>query len=136
MNATDPIHFYSSKPRLIHMAANIWISPGLLYLAGIWAWPPTTPHYITFFITGLIAIRYSQQRWSSPRLVLDSEGLYCGKYYPAETIHKVEPVLRALKLSLISDGELKDKVISLGWASNDDIKTIVMLAADRFNKTE
>jgi len=39
MNTTDQIHFYSSKPRLIHMAANIWIAPAYLYLIGIWTWP-------------------------------------------------------------------------------------------------
>ena len=136
MNATDQIIFYSSKPRLLHMAANILIAPALLYLVGLWAWPPTTPHYITFFITGLIAMRYVKQRWSSPRLVFDSEGFYCREYYPAESIQKVEPVLRSIRLSLLKDGESKDKVVSLGWASNDDFKTIINLAVDRFNIKE
>ena len=115
------------------MAFNIWIAPALLYLIGVWAWPPTMPHYITFFIAGLIAVRYVKQRWGSPRMVFDSEGLYCGEYYPAKSIQKVEPAMRALKLSLIRDGETKDKVISLGWASSDDFKTIVKIAHDRFN---
>ena len=136
MNATDQIIFYSSKPRLLHMAANILIAPALLYLVGLWAWPPTMPHYVTFFITGLIAMRYVKQRWSSPRLVFDSEGFYCREYYPAESIQKVEPVLRSIRLSLIKDGESKDKVVSLGWASNDDFKTIINLAVDRFNIKE
>ena len=136
MNATDQIIFYSSKPRLLHMAANILIAPALLYLVGLWAWPPTMPHYITFFITGLIAMRYVKQRWSSPRLVFDSEGFYCREYYPAESIQKVEPVLRSIRLSLLKDGESKDKVVSLGWASNDDFKTIINLAVDRFNIKE
>ncbi len=69
-------------------------------------------------------------------MVFDSEGLYCGEYYPAESIQKVEPVLRSLKLSLIKDGETRDKVISLGWASNDDLKTIIILADERFNSKE
>lgn len=133
MSTVEPIHFYSSRPRLIHMAVNIWISPALLYLIGIWAWPPALPHFIAFFITGILAIRYAKQRWGSPRMVFDSEGLYCGEYYPAESIQKVEAVMRALKLSLIKDGESKDKVISLGWASNDDLKKIVKLADERFN---
>ena len=132
MNTTEQIEFYSSKPRLIYMAANIWIAPVLLYLVGVWALPPTLPHYITFFISGLIAMRYIKQRWASPRLVFDSEGFYCGEYFPTESIQKVEPVMRALKLSLIKEGESKDKVISLGWASNDDLKTIIKLADERF----
>jgi len=136
MNTTDKINFYSSKPRLIHMAANIWIAPALLYLIGVWTWPPALPHYIAFFITGLIAMRYTKQRWGSPRMVFDSEGLYCGEYYPTESIQKVEPVMRSLKLSLVKDGISRDKVISLGWASKDDLKTIVMLADERFNNRE
>ena len=136
MNTTEQINFYSSKRRLIHVASNIWISPALLYLIGVWAWPPTMPHFIAFFITAIIAIRYVKQRWSNPRMVFDSEGLYCGEYYPAESIQKVEPVLRSLKLSLIKDGETRDKVISLGWASNDDLKTIIILADERFNSKE
>jgi len=136
MNATDQIIFYSSKPRLLHMAANILIAPALLYLVGLWAWPPTMPHYVTFFVTGLIAMRYVKQRWGSPRLVFDSEGFYCREYYPAESIQKVEPVLRSIRLSLTKDGESKDKVVSLGWASNDDFKTIINLAVDRFNVKE
>ena len=44
--------------------------------------------------------------------------------------------MRSLKLSLTKDGESKDKVISLGWASNDDFKTIVKLAVERFNSRE
>lgn len=118
------------------MAINICIAPALLYLVGVWTWPPTLPHYITFFITGLIAMRFVKQRWSDPRMVFDNEGLFCGEYYPAESIQKVEPIMRALKLSLIRDGESKGKVISLGWASNDDIKMIVKLANDRFNSRE
>ena len=133
MSTAEPIHFYSSRPRLIHMAVNIWISPALLYLLGIWAWPPALPHFIAFFITGVLAIRYAKARWASPRMVFDSEGLYCEEYYPAESIQKVEPVMRALKLSLIKDGVPKDKVIGLGWASNDDLKKIVILADERFN---
>ena len=118
------------------MAANIWAAPVLLYLIGVWTLPPTLPHYITFFITGLIAMRYIKQRWGSPRMVFDSEGFYCGEYFPAESIQKVDPVMRALKLSLIKDGESKEKVISLGWASNDDLKRIIKLADERFNARE
>ena len=44
--------------------------------------------------------------------------------------------MRALKLGLIKDGESKEKVISLGWASNDDLKTIIKLAYERFGSRE
>jgi len=89
--------FYSSKPRTIHMAINIAIAPVLLYLLGIWPWPPTLPHYITFFITGLIGMRYAKRRLGQPRLALDEKGLYCGEFYPAESIRNVQTVMRALK---------------------------------------
>ena len=136
MNTTETIQFYSSKPRLIYVAANIWIAPVLLYLIGVWALPPTVPHYFAFFITGLIAMRYTKPRWSSPRMVFDSEGFYCGEYFADESIQKVEPVMRALKLSLIKDGEVKEKVISLGWAGSDDLKTIIKLVHERYGGRE
>lgn len=130
--AAEEYVFYSSKPRVIHMAINIAIAPVLLYLVGIWPWPPTLPHYITFFITGLIGMRYARQRLHQPRLALDEKGLYCGEFYPAESIRNVQTVMRALKLTVLSDGEVKEKIINLGWASNDDFKAIVQLLAERF----
>ena len=126
--------FYSSKPRVIHMAINIAISPVLLYLVGIWPWPPTLPHYITFFITGLIGMRYAKQRLGRARLAIDADGLHCNEFYPNESIRDVQTVMRALKLTLVQDGEVKEKIINLGWASNDDFKTIVELLSKRFGK--
>ena len=126
--------FYSSKPRTIHMAVNIAIAPVLLYLLGIWAWPPTLPHYITFFITGLIGMRYAKQRLGQARLALDEKGLYCGEFYPAESIRNVQTMMRALKLTVMQDGAVKEKVINLGWASNDDFKAIVQLLGERFQQ--
>jgi len=128
--------FYSSKPRVVHMAINIALAPVLLYLFGIWLWPPTLPHYITFFITGLIGMRYARQRLGQARLALNDEGLYCGEFYPAESIRNVQTVMRALKLTLLRDGEVQEKVINLGWASNDDFKTIVQLVSERFQREE
>jgi len=127
-----PIEFYSSKPRVIHMALNIALTPVLLYLFKIWSWPPTLPHYITFLITGLIGMRYAKHRLGQPRLALGEEGLYAGEFYPNESIRNVETVMRALKLTLEEDGVIKEKVISLGWASNDDFATIVQLLTERF----
>ena len=132
MNDDQPIEFYSSKPRLVHMAVNIALAPVLLYLVGIWPWPPTLPHYITFAITGLIAHRYARLRWNQPRLIVDRRGLTCGEFYSWESIRQVQTVMRALKLTLMRDGEVKEKAINLGWASNDDFKAIVQLISERF----
>lgn len=133
MNEPQPIQFYSSKPRLIHMALNISLAPALLYLVGFWPWPPTLPHYITFGITGLIAMRYARLRWHQPRLIIDDRGLTCGEFYPWESIRHVQTVMRAFKLTLMQeDGQVRQKVLNLGWASNDDFKTIVRIITERF----
>lgn len=126
--------FYSSKPRLIHMALNIGLSPVLLYLLGAWAWPPSLPHYIVFAITALIALQYGRSRWAAPRLVLDNDGLYCGAFYPADKIHKAEGSLRSVSLTILQDGKVKKKVISLGWASREDYRAIVQLLSQRFQR--
>jgi hypothetical protein len=126
--------FYSSKPRVIHMAFNIAIAPVLLYLLGVWAWPPILPHYIVFAITFLIAVNYSRHRWNAPRLVLDDNGLTCGKFYAADYIYKAEPSLRSVTLTILADGKIKPKVISLGWANRQDCKTIQQLLAARFQR--
>ena len=42
--------------------------------------------------------------------------------------------MRALKLHLMENGEVREKVIGLGWASNDDFKRIVQLLSERFNE--
>ena len=133
MNDEQPIQFFSSKPRLVHMAINIGLAPVLLYLVGIWPWPPTLPHYITFAITGLIAMRYARQRWHRPRLIIDERGLTCGEFYPWESIRHIQTVMRAFKLTLMQDdGKVRQKVLNLGWASNDDFKTIVRIISERF----
>ena len=134
MSEAGPQVFYSSKPRLVHVALNIALAPVLLYLVGLWSLPPTLPHYVTFAITGLIAHRYARQRWSQPRLVLDEDGLHCGGFYPADSIQRVDTVMRALKLQVLVDGAVSEKVIGLGWASNDDFKRIVQLLTARFNR--
>ncbi|MDH3859770.1 MAG: hypothetical protein OEV07_17380 [Gammaproteobacteria bacterium] len=126
--------FYSSKPRLVHMAINIAIAPVLLYLLGAWAWPPVLQHYIVFAITGLMAVNYARQRWNEPRLVLDANGLLCGKFYAADNIYKAEPSLRSVTLTLLTGGQVKNKVVSLGWASKEDCQTIQQLLAARFQR--
>lgn len=126
--------FYSSKPRLVHMAINIAIAPVLLYLLGAWAWPPVLPHYIVFAITCLIAVNFARQRWNEPRLVLDANGLLCGKFYSADNIYRAEPSLRSITLTLLSEGRVKNKVVSLGWASREDCQAIQQLLAERFQR--
>ena len=135
METEQPIQFFSSKPRLVHMAFNIALAPALLYLVGFWPWPPTTPHYITFGITGLIAMRYARMRWHQPRLLVNHEGIYCGTFYPWESIRKMQTVMRALKITVMQDdGRVKDKVINLGWASNADFKLIVQTLTDHYQQ--
>ena len=135
MSEAQTIQFYSSKPRLIHVAINIALAPVLLYLVGIWPWPPTLPHYITFGITGLIGMRYARVRWHQPRLIIDDRGLTCGEFYPWESIRHLQTVMRAFKLTLMQDdGQVRQKVLNLGWASNDDFKTIVRLLTERFEQ--
>ena len=126
--------FYSSKPRVIHMAANITLAPILLYLLGAWSWPPVLPHFIVFAITFLMAVHYSRQRWSAPRLQLDASGLTCGKFYAAENIYRAEPSLRSVTLTILADGQVKTRVVSLGWASREDCREIQRLLAERFQR--
>ena len=132
--AQEPRVFYSNKPRLIHMAVNIAIAPVLLYLLGAWPWPPVLPHYIVFAITTLMALRFARRRWSAPRLVLDASGLSCGRFYAADDIYRAEPSMRAVSLTLLADGKVKTKVISLGWASREDCHAIQQLLAQRFQR--
>ena len=134
MNQDTQAVFYSSKPRTIHMALNIALAPVLLYLVGLWPWPPTLPHYVTFFITGLIGMRYAKQRLGQARLAFDEKGLYAGEFYPWESIRNVQTVMRALKLTLVEEGGVREKVINLGWASNDDFRIIVQLLTERFRQ--
>ncbi len=134
MNSEARQTFYSSKPRIIHMALNIGFAPILLYLLGVWPWPPVIPHYIVFAITGLLALNYTRQRWTMPRLILDESGLICGKFYPAENIYKAEGTIRSVRLTLLKDGKVKEKMVSLGWASQKDCHAIQQLLSDRFQR--
>jgi hypothetical protein len=126
--------FFSSKPRLVHMAINIAVAPFLLYLLGAWTWPPVLQHYIVFTITFLMAVHYARQRWQLPRLVLDANGLTCGRFYPADNIYRAEPSLRSVTLTVLADGRVKNKIISLGWASREDCQAIQQLLASRFQR--
>ena len=126
--------FYASKLRTLHMAANITLAPLLLYLLGAWAWPPQLPHYIVFAITALMALHYSRRHWATPRLVLDESGLQCGAFYPTDNIYKATPAIRSVVLTILKDGKVKDKVVSLGWSSRGDYKIIIALLSERFQR--
>lgn len=128
--------FYSSKIRLVHIAANIALAPVLLYLFGIWSLPPTLTHFATFAVTGIIGLRYARQRWDIPRLVIDDTGLHYGEFIPTESIQKIDRLMRSLKVQVLEDGAMKEKVINLSWASNADFKIILELVGRRFSPKE
>jgi len=132
-NETKQI-FYSSKPRVVHMALNITLAPVLLYLLGAWAWPPSLPHYIVFTITALMGLQYARSRWIAPRLVLDDDGLYCGAFYATGNIYKAEGSLRSVTLTILKEGKVKEKIVSLGWASREDYRAIIQLLSQRFQR--
>jgi hypothetical protein len=134
MNKPSTVSFFASKPRVVHMALNIALAPVLLYLLGVWAWPPVLPHYIVFVISGLMALQYARRRWKAPRLVLNEEGLYCDAFYPTDTIYRAEASLRSVTLTILKDGEVKEKIIALGWASKEDYRSIVQLLSERFQR--
>ena len=134
MNTESRHVFYASKPRILHMALNITLAPILLYLLGAWSWPPLLPHYIVFAITALMGLHYARRHWSTPRLVLDEEGLHCGDFYATDEIYKAVPAMRSVVLTVLRDGKVKDKVISLGWSSRDDYRVIVQLLGERFQR--
>ncbi len=135
MSDTAPEVFYPSKPKLVHMAINIALAPVLLYIVGLWPWPPTLPHYITFGFTGLIGMRYAKLRWDKPRLVVDDDGIHCGHFYPWSAIRQMQTVMRAVRLTLLDDsGEVKQKLVNLGWASNDDFKKILAVIDRRYQE--
>ncbi len=134
MQSANTKVFYASKPRILHMAANIALAPLLLYLLGAWSWPPQLPHYIVFVITTLMALHYARRHWSTPRLVLDDSGLHCGAFYASDNIYRATPAIRSVVLTILKDGKVKDKVISLGWSSREDYRAIVSLLSERFQR--
>jgi hypothetical protein len=37
-------------------------------------------------------------------------------------------------LTILKDGKVKDKVVSLGWSSREDYRSIVTLLSERFQR--
>lgn len=134
MKTDNEYRFYWSRLHLVHMVINIALAPALLYLLGLWAWPPQLPHVITFVITTLVALRYAQKRWHEPKLVLNEAGLTAGKFFPSETIYQAQPSMRSVNLLLFSDNQFRRREIHLGWASREDREQIQSLLAERFQR--
>ena len=136
MNDQNSIAFYPGKTQLLPIAFNIAISPVLLYLVGLWPWPPTTLHLAVFVVTTITAIRFLKSRLGKSRLVFDNAGIHCGVSYPSESISCVKPYMRALTIRINEDGKEKEKIINLWWASKEDIKKIYEIATTRYRLME
>lgn len=136
MNDQNSIAFYPGKTQLLPIAFNIAISPMLLYLIGLWPWPPTMLHLAVFVVTTITAIRFLKSRLGKSRLVFDNAGIHCGVSYPSESISGVKPYMRALTIRINKDGKEKEKIINLWWASKDDIKKIYEIATTRYRLME
>lgn len=123
--------YFFSRPRLIHIASNIALSPILLYLIGLWPWPPTLPHLIVFAITGIIAVRYVKKRWTTPQMVIDENAIHCGGVYPFEDIVKVEQVMRSLRITMRTEQQEATSVVSLNWSKATDLEEILQIVNER-----
>ena len=135
-NAQSSISFYPGKKQLIPLAFNIAVAPMLLYLFGLWPWPPTVLHMAVFALTIIMAVRYVKYHLQKARMVIDDSGIHCGKFYPADSIRAVKPYMRALKVWVDIDGNEKEKVINLWWASKEDLQVIFQQASERYSLRE
>jgi len=126
------VSFYPGKKQLMPVAFNIAIAPMLLYLFRLWPWPPTVLHAGVFMLTSIMAVRYVKHHLQKARMVIDDRGIHCGKFYPAESIRGVKPYMRALKIWVDIDGNEKEKVINLWWASKEDLQAIFQQTAERY----
>jgi len=130
------VSFYPGKNQLIPIAFNIAVAPLLLYLIGLWPWPPTVLHIAVFALTSIMAVRFVKHHLQKARMVIDEAGIHCGKSYPAENIRGVKPYMRALKVRVDVDGNETEKVINLWWASNEDLQVIFQQTAERYGLTD
>lgn len=129
----EPAIFYPGKKQLLPIAFNIAVAPMLLYLFGLWSWPPTLVHLIAFIFTSIIAIRFVRGHLAQPALVFDQLGIHQPKqFYPAEQIKAVKPHFRSLKIQLEVDGESVEKSIGLWWAGGDIIESIYRETGNRY----
>ena len=111
-------------------------APVLLYLFGLWAWPPSGVHLLTFALTSIIAWRFFSSRWKKVRLIIDDSGIDCGIRYPTESIVSVKPFMRAVKLRLTQENGESEATVNLAWASNRDFSEIVSRLDQQFNHSD
>jgi hypothetical protein len=123
--------FFFSRPKLIHIASNIALSPILVYLIGLWPWPPALPHLIVFIIAGAIALRYVKKRWATPQMVINEHAIHCGGVYSFDDIVKVEQVMRSLRITARSEQGEETQVVGLGWAKRADFEEIISIVNER-----
>jgi hypothetical protein len=135
-NAQKSVSFYPGKKQLIPLAFNIAVAPMLLYLFGLWPWPPTVLHMAVFALTCIMAVRFVKHHLQKARLVIDDAGIHCGRSYPANSIRAVKPYMRALKVWVDIDGKEKEKVINLWWAGKEDLQAIFQQASERYTLRE
>jgi hypothetical protein len=129
----EPVTFYPGKKQLLPIAFNIAVAPMLLYLLGLWAWPPSLVHLVAFVFTSLIAIRFVRSHQAQPALMFDQEGIRLKRqFYPVEQIKAVKPYMRTLKIQLEIDGKTSEKVVNLWWAGGDIIESIYREATTRY----
>jgi len=127
---TEKSYFFS-RPKLIHIASNIALSPILLYLIGLWPWPPTLPHLIVFIIAGVIALRYVKNRWATPQMVINEHAIHCGEVYPFDDIVKVEQVMSTLRITVRTEQEEETRVVRLNWSKRGDFEEILTIVNER-----
>ena len=118
------------------LAFNIAVAPMLLYLFGLWPWPPTLLHMAVFVLTSTMAARFVTHHLQKARMVIDDSGIHCGRSYPADSIRAVKPYMRALKVWVEIDGNEIEKVINLWWASKEDLQVIFQQATERYSLRE
>ena len=137
MSEQKTVAFFPGKTQLMPVTFNIAVAPFVLYLIGIWPWPPTVWHLGVFGVTTVIAVRYLRTRLARPGLILDEKGIhYGGRSYVDTEIEGVKPYMRALKIRVSQDGNVSEKVINLWWASREDVQAIISLVSQRYKLVE
>ena len=128
--------YYFSRPKLIHIASNIALSPILLYLIGLWPWPPALPHLIVFIIVGVIALRYVRKRWDTPQMVISEQAIHCGGVYAFDDIVKVERVMNSLRITVRTEQGEETRVVGLSWSKRGDFEEILSIVNERVSGSQ
>ena len=133
MNEQNQILFFPGKIQLLPISFNIAISPMLLYLSGLWPWPPSPLHAVVFILAIVVAVRFTRKSITRPRLIFDENGIqFAGVTYRSDSIVGVLPYMKALRVWINTDEGEKERLINLWWASKDDIRKIFEIATTRY----